>query len=118
MKEIPAMQPQANRVARWRLGLGAAAVLFLGSAPSALANFVAITSVNGEYNQDKLESLDVKPGDLVQLSADVYTETGDGGSMALNQAVEDFVWQGDDRSGDECDASQTSDCLSSSNFQL
>ena len=112
----------SNSPARWRhpavlVGLAAA---FLSAAASLHANadIVRISSVNGDYEAAHADQIDVKPGDVVQLSADVFTDNGDGTFAPQNKDVADFVWAAGDSTTDRCDASQGAACLGPSNFEV
>ncbi|MGZ3698915.1 MAG: hypothetical protein ACXVCH_12545, partial [Bdellovibrionota bacterium] len=81
---------------------------------------VRITSVNGNYEANHAQVIQVHPGDVVSLSADLFFESYDNnqyGYQPRNQSVENFVWSADDRYGDECDASQ-GNCLANSSFEV
>ena len=54
---------------------------------------------------------------MIQLSADVFTDNGDGTFAAQSKFAEDFVWAADDSQSDECDASQGTSCLGATNFE-
>ena len=79
------------------------------------ADLVRISSINGDYEAAHADQIDVKPGDVVQLSADVFTDNGDGTFAAQSKAAEDFTWTADDSATDQCDASQGATCLNSTN---
>ncbi|MGK5081773.1 DUF6600 domain-containing protein [Bdellovibrionota bacterium FG-1] len=115
-----------NRNRRWRGWLPLSA-LFLSTALStsaAFADMVRITSVNGTYDSNHESVIDVRPGDVVTLSADLFTDNYSGTYTPQNRFVEDFTWYADDAAPqggvDECDASQNQNqsCLSTSNFEV
>jgi hypothetical protein len=83
---------------------------------SAYADVVQLTSVNGDYDPNHAQSINVQPGDMITLSADLFNMQN--GDTADGSAVEDFVWQADDSTSDVCDASSSEDCLDTSNFEV
>ncbi len=108
----------------WRgLSLAVSTALALGglslaASQAALADYVRITSVNDNYDANHENTIDVRPGDVVSLSADVLSDDG----TAQGRQLEDFYWAADDTAPggglDECDASQGDNCLGVTNFEL
>jgi hypothetical protein len=114
------MSPGYPAPQRWRPHrplLGLAALITLAAAPAS-ADIVRISSINGDYEAAHSEQIDVKPGDVVQLSADVFTENGDGSYTPQEKFVENFVWSADDAETDRCDAALGAECLGPTNFEV
>ena len=86
------------------------------------AQLLRITAINGVYNTDHGPSVNVHPGDLVTLSADVFDENDQ--LTAENRAIDELKWSANDTTNifgtdsDVCNASDASDCLSDSKFQV
>src|SRR3954464_7733984 len=110
-----------NRPSRWRHPVSLLSFLAVATFASAAAqadNIVRISSINGDYEAAHAESISVKPGDVVQLSADVFADQGDGSYAPQNKFAENFVWYANDRQDDACDASQGANCLGATNFEV
>jgi hypothetical protein len=85
------------------------------SAASASADIVRITSINDSYDPNHPASIHVRPGDVVTFSADILNERD---YQAAGANVEQFNWMADDRAADECQGTETDNCLTHSSFQL
>ena len=83
----------------------------------AQSEIVRISTINGQVATGHGPTIDVHPGDIVSISADVFNST-DGGFAAESRNVEEFSWSATDNSSDVCNASDSSDCLNQSNFQV
>ena len=84
------------------------------------SQIVLIDSLNEKYNSDHSQgalTLDVHPGDKIDLSADLFN-LSDSGYQPQNQSLESFTWGANDQASDSCDASSSDDCLDTSNFQV
>ena len=86
------------------------------AAISATAGTVRITAINDAYDPNHSRVMEVRPGDVINLSSDILDENNN--YNPTYTPVERFTWYANDRRGDACDASVTSDCLTSSNFQV
>jgi len=114
----PARYPRpTNRWWGWR-GAMIPTVMLAGMASAvAQADIVRITSINGQYDPNHSQFVEVKPGDVVSLASDGFTE-GTDGYQPQNRYVEDFYWSSDAKSGDECDAANGASCLGNTNFEV
>jgi hypothetical protein len=83
--------------------------------PVADTEAVSVTAINGTYSQGQVQAINVHPGDVVQISADVFDETQ---GVAEKRQVEEFIWSANDSDSDVCVASQSGDCLDTSLFQV
>ena len=84
-------------------------------ANTAKAEYVHITSVNGEYATSTSDEIRVHPGDVITLAADTISDE-DG--RPTRRDVEDFTWSADDNDDDVCDASEENSCLKNSRFEV
>jgi hypothetical protein len=79
-----------------------------------------ILSVNGVYGRPT-GPIEVRPGDVITLTADVVRTGGDceiAEGCQLNVDLEDFRWSSDLSASDKCDPSDTTkSCLDDSNFE-
>lgn len=94
-------------------------------ASEARADITRISSINGGLNGDDgtrhPSQIEVRPGEVIQLSADLFWEIERGLEaelVAQNRAVEEFIWSANDRADDRCDAQSLSNCLDHSQFQV
>ncbi|MEK7690836.1 MAG: DUF6600 domain-containing protein, partial [Bdellovibrionota bacterium] len=60
--------------------------------------------------------IDVNPGDVISLSADVFSDLPEG-LLAQERYVEEFQWSGDDYETDYCDMNYAESCFETSNFE-
>ena len=79
-------------------------------------NLLKISSVNGEYNFNHPEVIDVHEGDVINLSADIYNASEK--YQAEGRDLEQFVWQASDSDSDICYANDAENCEANSNFQV
>jgi hypothetical protein len=114
----PAPREGAPHYLGWRTPIALFSLTLLG-ATTAQADLVRITSINGNYDPNRPDSVDVRPGDVVQLSADVFTVDASGSNYdPQNRPLEDFIWSSDARAQDACDPQQAQDCLAQSHFEV
>jgi hypothetical protein len=94
---------------------------FLHSARAEMTEAVKIIDVNQSNQIPSPLQLDVHPGDVVSISADVVKTGGDcqvPAGCPENKPIEEFIWSSDGNPNTECNPGQNGDCLSNSGFQL
>ena len=77
---------------------------------------VLIDSINGVASSSHATTISAHPGDVIQLSADVFDTTNGTLTPEIRDA-EEFQWSANDGQG-ICDASQATTCLDQSNFEV
>src|SRR5688572_24373870 len=87
----------------WRLtALWGAVALFVSMVVRADGETLKtqISSINGVAGYDQPTEMQVRPGDVISLSADLLKYgVGCENGCPLNQEVEDFIWTSSDKEG-------------------
>ncbi len=83
----------------------------------AVGESVEISAINGNYDPGQSSLVQVAPGDVVRLSADIFDFSHERAHYgAHGSAIEDFIWRADNRFPNEC-YGDDDDCLSHSDFE-
>ena len=86
--------------------------------PPTQSELVRMTTINGVENTNHGSSIDVHPGDVIAISADVFNSSG-GGFSPETRSVEEFSWSAThDGITEYCNAADAGDCLTQSHFQV
>lgn len=85
--------------------------------PPAVPRVVKIVQMDGGFDAEETQPMDVHQGAMVSLAVDLFKKVGDKLEPETTP-VTDFVWASDLSEDDVCYADKSDDCLKGTSFQV